>query len=287
MSDRTIRTLAALVSTALLAVGCSDEPARKQPPPNEAMSQELGAAIQDAIREEWERIRSATNPTGILAEERKYSLFAEELIIRDFFQDRRGGYFVDVGCAWPIRASNTYYLEKHLGWTGIGIDALDDFAPAWMQERPGSKFFNFIVTDHTASSGTFYRSAGLGLSSVDRNAASGSGFGASDATDEIEVPMTTLDDLLDREGIEKIDLLAMDIEGHEAEALAGFDIERFQPDLVVVEGSDPKMLRYLVEHGYRQLRRYVAYDSVNRYFRPLRRIATDPPEGPYVRRLIH
>ena len=51
----------------------------------------------------------------ILGTEKKlYSQFDEELIIRDFFQDRRGGFFLDVGAAWPLRNNNTYYLEKHL-----------------------------------------------------------------------------------------------------------------------------------------------------------------------------
>ena len=54
--------------------------------------------------------------TGIdLSGKAQYSQSQEELIIRDFFQDRRKGFFVDVGCAWPGRANNTYYLEKNLG----------------------------------------------------------------------------------------------------------------------------------------------------------------------------
>ena len=50
-----------------------------------------------------------------------YSQSQEEVIVRDFFQDRRDGVFLDVGCASPVTNSNTYYLEHHLGWTGIGI----------------------------------------------------------------------------------------------------------------------------------------------------------------------
>ena len=94
--------------------------------------------------------------TGILAEKNLYSFWNVELNIRDFFQDRQGGFFVDVGCAWPIKASNTYYLEKHLGWTGIGIDALNDYAAAWKEKRPNSKFFNFLVTKNSEGSGKFY-----------------------------------------------------------------------------------------------------------------------------------
>ena len=63
----------------------------------------------------------------ILGTEKKlYSQFDEELIIRDFFQDRRGGFFLDVGAADPDVNNTTYYLEKNLGWSGIGVDALPD-----------------------------------------------------------------------------------------------------------------------------------------------------------------
>ena len=63
----------------------------------------------------------------IANEEAKWSETYEELIIRDFFQDREGGVFLDVGCYLPRHLSTTYYLADELGWTGIDIDALDTF----------------------------------------------------------------------------------------------------------------------------------------------------------------
>jgi len=222
-----------------------------------------------------ERIGAAPGREGILAEKRRYSVFDEELIIRHFFQDRRGGVFLDVGCAWPLRSSNTAYLEKHLGWTGIAIDALPEYGPEWARERPGSKFFAYLVTDRSGVEETFYRSATPGLSSTNRELAAGQTFGARLETREVRVPTITLDDLLDREGVTKIDLLAMDIEGHEPKALAGFDIDRFRPELVVVErpvvpaddGRD-EVYRYFEDHGYELLERYEPFDPVNRYFAP-------------------
>ena len=86
-----------------------------------------------------------------------YSHAKEELIIRDFFHDRRGGFFLDVGCGHPIQDSNTYYLEKHLGWSGIAVDALPEFARKWRRNRPASKFFNLLVTDHADTLDPFYR----------------------------------------------------------------------------------------------------------------------------------
>jgi len=238
---------------AIIASGCSDEP----------------SPFLKEVEKRREKIRNAPGRTGILTEKKLYSFFDEELIIRDFFLDRKGGFYVDVGCAWPIEASNTYYLEKHLGWTGIGIDALDDFAVSWKEKRPNSKFFSYLVTDHSGGSGTFYKSESIGISSTNRNHARGKNFGTSLEAEKVEIPMITLNDLLDREGIKKVDLLSMDIESHELKALAGFDIERFSPDLIVIEGMGlhDALKKYFNQHGYEQIQRYVPFDDVNLYFR--------------------
>lgn len=209
----------------------------------------------------------------IATERPRYSQGAEEVLIRDFFQDRREGFFLDVGCAWPIKVSTTYYLEKHLGWRGIGIDALPEYAEGWARERPRSKFFAFLVSDETLESATFYRSPVKGISSADEEFASGRVFAPGSAglkTRKLEVPSVTLNDLLGREGVESIDLLSMDIEGHEPEALAGFDIARFAPELVVIEAgaNRAELLAWFEQHGYERIDRYLEHDEVNWYFRP-------------------
>jgi FkbM family methyltransferase len=226
------------------------------------------------IQQKRATLRALKGREGILAEERRYSLFDEELIIRDFFQDKRDGVYLDVGCAWPVRSSNTYYLEEHLGWTGIGIDALKEYRPAWARERPKSRFFSYLVTDRSGVEQTFFKSPNSGLSSIDKTMASGKVFSDSLEPEEVRIETITLDDLLDREGVSKIDLISMDIEGHESAALAGFDIERFQPELVVVERevTEPtpekdEVHQYFERHGYELVRKYDRFDSVNRYFR--------------------
>jgi FkbM family methyltransferase len=244
--------LLSFIAILIISSGCSEE---KHP-------------FLKSMEETREKIRNAPGRTGILTEKKLYSCFDEELIIRDFFKDRKDGFFVDVGCAWPAKDSNTYYMEKHLGWTGIGIDALNDYAAGWKEKRPNSKFFNFLVTENSDGTGTFYKSEELGISSTDQKKADGRYYSASLKTEKIQVPKITLNDLLDREGIEKIDLLSMDIEGNELEALAGLDLERFSPALIVTEsfGIKDEVLKYLVQHGYQQIKRYEPFDEVNMYF---------------------
>ena len=79
-------------------------------------------------------------------------------------------------------------------------------------------------------------------------------------------------------GIEKIDFLSIDIEESELQALAGFDIERFQPKLVCIERSHQskqKILAYFEQHHYEMLKEYDRWDHFNWYFSPKSNIDTN------------
>ena len=71
------------------------------------------------------------------------------------------------------------------------------------------------------------------------------------------VPTTTLDAILERAGIDRIDFVSMDIELSEPKALAGFDIERYKPSLICIEAHPEvrqQILDYFVRHGYKRVR---------------------------------
>ena len=202
----------------------------------------------------------------------RYSQSNEEVIIRDFFQDERDGFFVDIGCAWPVRNSTTYYLEKHLGWSGIGVDAVAAYGPRWLDKRPNAKFLHYAITNRSGGTIRFFQHDWPGVSSLSEEQASG--FGGPERLEEVAVPAITLDDLLDAQGVDRIDHLTIDIEGAELQALEGFDIERFRPRLVCVEAhtngepGEQALLRYFGEHGYARIDHYLAYELANWYFRP-------------------
>ena len=69
----------------------------------------------------------------------RFSSGLEEYIIRDFFQDRRDGIFVDVGAFHAREHNNTYRLERDLGWRGLALDANATFAPEYPQHRPRTR----------------------------------------------------------------------------------------------------------------------------------------------------
>jgi len=203
-----------------------------------------------------------------------YSEHNEELIIRDFFNDQRGGVFADIGCAHYRDSSTTYYLEKHLGWSGLAVDALIDWATGYIENRPNTKFYTFIVTDHSGKTESFYRSGdNIYLSSRYKSfidwAARERGHIRSDYR-IVYVPTITLTELLEKNGLTKIDFLSIDIEGSEPAALAGFDINKFKPELVCIEANfnRDKIMKYFTRHGYERINKYLKYDTQNWYFKP-------------------
>lgn len=198
----------------------------------------------------------------------RHSQYCEELVARDFFADRRGGVFVDVGSGPPKKDSTTCFLERHLGWTGIAVDARGNYAPQYARFRKGTRFFAYFVSDRSGGEVDFFvtkRQGGLS-STWDREWAAHDGLFVA-----TRVPTITLDDLLRRAGVDRIDFLSVDVELAEPAALAGFDIERHRPALVCVEMHEPvraQVLEYFARHGYRVLDAYADIDSLNAYFVP-------------------
>ena len=198
----------------------------------------------------------------------RHSQFYEEWIIRDFFQDKRGGVFVDVGANHHERFNNTYYLEARLGWSGLAVEPLREFEAGYLQHRPRTRFKPFFVSDRSHATARLNVLPNQPLVSSETKSFTQQ-WGA--GTTELTVPTSTLDDLLDAEGIEAIDLLSMDIELAEPKALAGFSIERFKPALVCIE-AHPEVRQHLLDyfhmHGYVVVGKYLEADRVNLYFMP-------------------
>lgn len=200
-----------------------------------------------------------------------YSRHDSELFIRHFFQDRNRGFFVDVGAFHYKNNSNTYYLEKHLGWKGIAIDAQIQYKKGYLLNRPNTKFFNYFVSDKSDVDADFFVIRGK------KSQSTGSKSAAERKKDyrKIKVLSITLNDLLERGGVKKIDFLTMDIERGEPAALAGFDINRYKPELVCVETyyEDVRdaIMSYFKKHRYKEIVEYSNRDPFNSYFTPMKK----------------
>ena len=198
----------------------------------------------------------------------RFSSGVEEWIIRNFFQDKRNGVFLDVGANHYRDTSNTYFLESQLGWSGVAVDALEEFGPDYVIHRPRTKFFALFVSDVPGDTATLF------VPATNRQTASVSHdftVKEGDPGRPRQVPTTTLNVLLEQQGIERLDLLSMDIELAEPKALAGFDIRRYRPALVCIE-SHPDVRQQILDYfraaDYQVIGKYLRMDPNNLYFRP-------------------
>jgi hypothetical protein len=198
-----------------------------------------------------------------------YTQYDEELLIRHFFRDRRGGVFVDVGSAHYREGSTTFYLEHHLGWSGVAVDAIPDYGPDYEKYRPATRFFSYLVTDHSGDMKPLFRTERLSqVASASKEWAEQLDAGPAETLLRQTI---TLEDLLAKAGVTKIDFLSMDIETGEPVALAGFDIEKHHPELVCVELAPPvadRIASYFAAHRYERVRSYYLFDQINGYFKP-------------------
>jgi FkbM family methyltransferase len=199
-------------------------------------------------------------------EKNLYAQGHEELIARDFFNDRRGGTFVDIGCSDYKEFSTTYYLEQHLGWKGIGVDALDEYADDYKKYRPQTTFLNYVVTDHTGGTTPIFVN-------FDQKSMSSIMYRPPHYThtEPVPVPNITLNELLKKQGVKRFDFLSIDVEGSEPLVLAGFDIRRYKPKLVCVEANksvdlQKKLMDYFTKNNYEIIPEYSRLDVGQNWF---------------------
>ncbi|MCW2746818.1 MAG: methyltransferase, FkbM family domain protein [Mycobacterium sp.] len=178
------------------------------------------------------------------------------------------GFYVDVGAADPDVASVTRHFYER-GWTGINIDPRPEAVLALRERRPrdvtlqaaagsadGTTTFYLVADDpHLSTSdpavAELLRSKGMQVTAT-------------------TVDVRRLDTVLAEADPPTIDFLKVDVEGAEAEVLAGLDLARWRPTIVLVEAVRPwSQIRVdaawrsmLEDHGYSE----VLFDGLNLFF---------------------
>lgn len=164
-----------------------------------------------------------------------------------------GPTYVDLGCSHPENKSLTA-LFRELGWRGLAIDANPDYAQDWADAGFGSHFVCAVLSDQpTARFVTHDNCFTSRISDLPENDHPEK-WGIKSIEERSTVP---LNHLLDVHEIGKIDLLTIDLEGHEFAVLKTLDFEKHSPAWIIAEyvtaevGVDPRVAQFLTqEKGY-------------------------------------
>jgi len=184
----------------------------------------------------------------------------EKQHIRAYFDNSRAGVFVEVGANEPVSIySQSWHLEKELGWHGLLIEPNPELAAKARLSRPLS-----TVCECACTSPDKVGDLELYIPLADSGEVTGHASLEINADDHhyqhhrlVGVRAVTLTDLLDRHGLNGIDLLSIDVEGTELDVLAGLDWRRYRPRLILLEDKHVFLNkhRYLRSQGYALVKR--------------------------------
>jgi FkbM family methyltransferase len=177
-----------------------------------------------------------------------FAQFGEDLLAWEYFGQKRDGFFVEVGANHPTELSQTWFLEQR-GWRGMLVEALPECCRKLREVRKGSIICETAVgRPNQVGEATFQVAEADAWSRLGETLDAGAKQAAS-----ITVKVSTLESLCQQNNVPHIDLLSIDIEGMELDALQGFDLRKRLPTVLILEDhlDSIDLLRYMWSQGYR------------------------------------
>jgi FkbM family methyltransferase len=151
------------------------------------------------------------------------------------------GTYVECGANDGFSQSNTYYLARARGWSGLLIEAVPSLYRICTKFRPESLVLNRALSD---TDGGTVRIA------VDDLMGTVSSSGRT-AGKTVEVSTRRLSTILDEERIPGVDFFSLDVEGFELPVLKGIDFDRHRFRYILVETSQPERVAASLPGSFR------------------------------------
>lgn len=181
---------------------------------------------------------------------------------------KRGGYFVEFGGTNGVDLSNTYLLEKELGWTGIVVEPAHVWHDDLVANRSCLLDFNCVWSE-SGKTLEFNEVLEAELSTIDTFSNTDEHASTREIGNKYEVHTISLLDLLEKHDAPKeIDYLSIDTEGSEYEILSAFDFDAYKIKVITCEHNytsmREKILELLSSKGY--TRKYTEFSYFDDWY---------------------
>jgi FkbM family methyltransferase len=175
------------------------------------------------------------------------------------FLDFEGGVFLEAGANDGLQQSNTYYLERKKGWRGILVEPIPRLFQQCQNNRPNATCVCAALVPRTYAQSTV-QLVDAGLMTMvaasgnpnfsEKHIATGLKNEALPTAQTVEARAMTLDAIIEASGHPRIDFMSLDLEGYEAEALKGLNLEQHGPTWLLLEVRNRAEIEAVIGHAY-------------------------------------
>jgi FkbM family methyltransferase len=196
-----------------------------------------------------------------------YAQNREDILLWRALHDVGEGFYIDVGAQDPSQDSVTRAFYDR-GWRGINIEPAAGYFEKLCEGRPRDLTLPVALGDRPGW-GALYEFPNTGLSTLVKEVASGhraNGFTFLDR----RVQILTLATLWEKFVKGEVHFLKIDVEGFERQVIAGAELVRFRPWIIIIEATEPLTWEgawedwepTLLESRYK----FVHFDGLNRWY---------------------
>ena len=186
--------------------------------------------------------------------QKSYSTYGEDIIIEQFFKNKKKGFYVDIGCYHPLEGNNTYLLFKK-GWNGINADVNSLSIELFNRAREKDHNINLAVSDKNQKWKIYFRKKINMLNTSSKKLAKihfRNGF------QEKSINACPLNEIIKKSKFDnrRIDFLNIDVEGKELNVLKSLNFTKYKPRLICIEIHNHEKM---YDQNYDYLKRNLVY----------------------------
>ena len=181
-----------------------------------------------------------------------FSQEGEDIILNNILNDKKSGFYIDIGAHHPVRFSNTYlfYLK---GWRGVNIEA----------DNSKIKFFNFFrkrddninaLVSTSDSIEKYYRFQESALNGIlDKKRLEELKLKGIEPIEILEIKSQDLNMILNKYSGQSIDFITIDIEGKDHEILSHLNLENLKPKVILIERGKKSIKNNYFKKYYKKI----------------------------------
>lgn len=151
----------------------------------------------------------------------------------------KDGFYIECGANDGVNQSNTWYFEKSLNWRGILIEPNKQIFEELKKNRSSKNIFENIALVSESFSKKIYLTNDNLESKITGNL----------NNSNIEVLTSTLNNILKKNQIYKINLFSLDVEGYEENVLNGIDLKIFDIDYILIETNNFEKINSVLKYN--------------------------------------